>query len=263
MADNKSYLAFLEFGQRRSVLIYALLCFVFVGCDRSNTPSDELEASKDLAKEIADLNWSQLENSFDQILSEAHIKTSNSSWLNEQGEAIASYTSSYQIDPNADGQKFLLLHSDSSAIDEGFDWPKQRGALRWLDSNPYSEIRLDSSVFKSARVIEKYAFAAASSPDQRFRNHKLEGRVGQDIIFDQIEIKSKSTSKIIDSVDYVRVQSGLLFKEESVVSIRLDNDQRSSIPVSFSVDSKVNPILLDPLHVKTEVSYKALSNPDN
>jgi len=61
----------------------------------------------------------------------------------------------------------------------------------------------------------------------------------------------------------LRFQDGLLFKERSVVSIKLDNDKESSIPVSFSVDSKVDPILLNPMHVRTEVSYKVLSDPDN
>jgi len=122
---------------------------------------------------------------------------------------------------------------------------------------------MDSSVYKSARVIEKYVFSAGSSADRSLRSHKLEGRAEQDIVFDEIEIKSKAESKVIDSVEYLRLQDGFLFKEKSIVSIRLDNDEESAIPVSFSVDSKVDPILLDPIHVKTEVSYKVLSDPDN
>jgi len=139
MAVYNSYLAFLEFRLGSPIRFCRLLCisflFLFLGCDRASISSSELEASQEMAKEIASLDWSKIEGSFDEILSGAHIKTSNTSWHDNQGKAVASHTASYQINPKASGHDYLLLHSDSSSVEEGFDWPKQRGALRWTPAS--------------------------------------------------------------------------------------------------------------------------------
>ncbi len=253
MADYISYRCISEKIKQGAFLICVL---TFISC-QANSGADGASKNPKLADEIAVLNWSDLESNFESITSKPHVRTSNTSWLDVNGNTIASHTASYQINPKATGQKYLLLHADSTSFLDDFAWPKKREGLRWINTNPYAEIRLDSSIFKSPKVIEKYDFAKLDEGGEV--SLRITGRESQDVVLDDIEIGTASLSSDIQSVSYVRHQRGALFKEKSSVSIQLDNDELAAVPITWSVDSFVDPILVDAMRVRTEVSYRRLS----